>query len=193
MAVQCRERVAEWTTQTLSIKNVQRKVYSIFAPPQHHRTRTPSTGVHLCSTYPGNWFSLSILLGTPNTDNSLFLSIIIKMVQPILYIATAPPHPLSIARDDDTIYNTFPVQESARGLGSTTIPIYQYNIHEYLRCPSQQPPLLASSFTHSLVDAPSRPSIYTQSLCTQQARTLSLNLLLLKNVFANPKFTVLGH
>lgn len=157
---------------------------------------TPSHphSVHRCPSllYPGNWFSLSILLGTPNTDNSLFLSIIIKMVQPILYIATAPPTPLSIAQDDDTIYNTFPVQESARGLGSTTIPIYQYNIHEYLRCPSQ-PPLLASSFTHSLVDAPSRPSIYTQSLCTQQARTLSLNLLLLKNVFANPKFTVLGH
>lgn len=58
---------------------------------------TPSHphSVHRCPSllYPGNWFSLSILLGTPNTDNSLFLSIIIKMVQPILYIATAPPHP----------------------------------------------------------------------------------------------------
>lgn len=74
VAVQCRERVAEWTTQTLSIKNVQRKVYSIFAPPQHHRTRTPSTGVHLCSTLAtGSVCLSSSALPTPIIVYSLAL------------------------------------------------------------------------------------------------------------------------
>lgn len=162
MAVQCRERVAEWTTQTLSIKNVQRKVYSIFAPPQHHRTRTPSTGVHLCPTYPGNWFSLSILLGTPNTDNSLFLSIIIKMVQPILYIATAPPHtPLSPSLRTTTQFTT---RSLSRSLPEDSVQQrFQFINTIYMSiCAaphSSRPYSLAHSLTHSLMLHPVRPFI----------------------------------
>lgn len=118
--------------------------------------------VHRCPSllYPGHWFSLSILLGTPNTDNSLFLSIIIKMVQPILYIATAP-HTLSPSLRTSTQFTT---RSLSRSLPEDSVQQrFQFINTIYMSiCAaphSSRPYSLAHSLTHSLMLHPVRPFI----------------------------------